>query len=208
MSYSTEQEAFWAGDFGDQYINRNDNAILFAARLHVLSNATRRLTGVTSCIELGANIGLNLKALALLYPNMELHAVEINKKAASLLSDAMPEVYVHETSILDFQPTRKYDLVMISGVLIHQAPEVLARMYKILVDTSSKYIFINEYYNPTPVELEYRGHSGRMYKRDFAGELMDAYKELELIDYGFQYRSDSAFPADDMTWFLMKKESR
>ena len=59
MSYSTEQEEFWAGDFGDQYIKRNDNAMLFSARLHVLSNATRRLTGVTSCIEFGANIGLN-----------------------------------------------------------------------------------------------------------------------------------------------------
>ena len=39
----------------------------------------------------------------------------------------------------------------------------------------------------------------------FAGELLDAYPDLELVDYGFQYHRDHNFPADDSTWFLLKK---
>jgi spore coat polysaccharide biosynthesis protein SpsF len=35
--------------------------------------------------------------------------------------------------------------------------------------------------------------------------MLDLYKNLNLIDYGFVYRRDSMFPADDATWFLMEK---
>ncbi len=69
---------------------------------------------------------------------------------------------------------------------------------------SKKYILIAEYYNPTPVEMEYRGHREKLFKRDFAGEMMDQYNDLTLVDYGFVYHRDP-FPQDDITWFLMKK---
>ena len=62
-----------------------------------------------------------------------------------------------------------------------------------------------EYYNPTPMEIPYRGFSEKMYKRDFAGELMDTYPDLQLIDYGFVYRRDPVFIQGDLTWFLMEK---
>ncbi|QVL50178.1 MAG: hypothetical protein KFB96_06875 [Thiocapsa sp.] len=44
-----------------------------------------------------------------------------------------------------------------------------------------------------------------MFKRDFAGEMLDRYPDLELIDYGFIYRRDPVFPQDDMTWFLLQR---
>jgi spore coat polysaccharide biosynthesis protein SpsF len=62
-----------------------------------------------------------------------------------------------------------------------------------------------EYYNPSPVSIPYRGHTNKLFKRDFAGELMDRYPDLQLIDYGFVYRRDPSFPQDDVTWFLMEK---
>ena len=62
-----------------------------------------------------------------------------------------------------------------------------------------------EYYNPSPVAIMYRGHDDRLFKRDFCGELLDKYKDLELVDYGFCYRRDPVFQQDDMTWFLMRK---
>jgi spore coat polysaccharide biosynthesis protein SpsF len=61
-----------------------------------------------------------------------------------------------------------------------------------------------EYYNPTPVSIGYRGHEDRLFKRDFAGELIDLYG-LKLIDYGFIYHRDPVAPQDDATWFLMQK---
>ncbi len=62
-----------------------------------------------------------------------------------------------------------------------------------------------EYYNPSPVAITYRGHDDRLFKRDFCGDLLDKYKDLYLVDYGFCYRRDPVFQQDDMTWFLMRK---
>jgi len=89
--------------------------------------------------------------------------------------------------------------------LIHINPEMLPQVYSRLYDCSRKYILIKEYYNPTPVVVTYRGNTERLFKRDFAGEMMDLYPDLELIDYGFQYHRDNNFPEDDSTWFLLKK---
>jgi spore coat polysaccharide biosynthesis protein SpsF len=66
-------------------------------------------------------------------------------------------------------------------------------------------ILMGEYYNPSPTAIPYRGHADRLFKRDFAGELLDRFPDLRLIDYGFAYRRDPAFPQDDITWFLLEK---
>ena len=66
-------------------------------------------------------------------------------------------------------------------------------------------MLVAEYYNPVPVSIAYRGHTDRLFKRDFAGEIMERHPELRLIDYGFCYRRDPAFPQDDISWFLMER---
>ena len=58
------------------------------------------------------------------------------------------------------------------------------------------------------MSIAYRGHADRLNKRDFAGELLDTFPDLTLIDYGFAYHRDIAFPQDDITWFLMVKADR
>ncbi|MGE5403941.1 MAG: pseudaminic acid biosynthesis-associated methylase, partial [Candidatus Saccharibacteria bacterium] len=66
-------------------------------------------------------------------------------------------------------------------------------------------IIVAEYYNPTPVEIQYRGHANKLFKRDFAGEMMDKYTDLKLVKYGFAYHRDPNFPQDDITWMLLEK---
>jgi spore coat polysaccharide biosynthesis protein SpsF len=99
------------------------------------------------------------------------------------------------------------DLVLVKGVLIHLNPDVLASVYELLRAASSRYICIVEYYNPSPVTIPYRGHTDRLFKRDFAGELLARYPELRLLDYGFVYHGDPNFPQDDLTWFLLEKRT-
>jgi spore coat polysaccharide biosynthesis protein SpsF len=106
---------------------------------------------------------------------------------------------------LDFTPTRQWDLTLIKGVLIHINPDVLPQVYEKLVASTGRYLMVAEYYNPSPVSIPYRGHNDRLYKRDFAGEIMDRYPKMQLVDYGFAYRRDPNFPQDDITWFLMEK---
>lgn len=207
MTFKTEQENFWAGEFGTEYIQRNQGEVLLASNLDFFAKALRTVRGVKSCIEFGANIGMNLKALKLLYPAQEQHGVEINADAARELARAIPPSHVYESSILDFDVHRIWDLALIKGVLIHINPNVLPQVYDKLVAATGKYLLVAEYYNPVPVAIPYRGHAERLFKRDFAGEILDRHPHLELMDYGFAYRRDPNFPQDDITWFLMVKRS-
>jgi pseudaminic acid biosynthesis-associated methylase len=203
--FKTPQEAFWAGEFGSEYIGRNDSDQLLASNLNFFTKALKQAGKITSCLELGANIGMNLKALQLLYPSIELTGAEINPDAAKLLKKVIGEKNVYLGSLLDYPITSKADLSLIKGVLIHINPEMLSVVYEKLYQASSRYILVCEYYNPSPVAIHYRGHTDRLFKRDFAGEMLDKYPDLSLVDYGFAYRRDNVFPQDDITWFLMMK---
>lgn len=205
MSYTTEQEDFWAGAFGTEYIQRNQGDALLASNLDFFSKALRGARRIDTCIEFGANIGMNLKALRLLHPSQEQYGIEINVDAARELSKVIPPGHVYQGSILDFSPQRTWDLVLIKGVMIHMSPDVLTQVYDKLVACARRYLLVAEYYNPVPIAIPYRGHADRLFKRDFAGEIMSRNPELQLVDYGFAYRRDPNFPQDDITWFLMEK---
>lgn len=207
MTFKTEQETFWAGEFGTEYIQRNQGDALLASNLDFFAKALRTARGIKTCIEFGANIGMNLKALKLLHPAQEQHGIEINADAARELAQAIPPSHVHHSSILDFNTQRTWDLALIKGVLIHINPNALPQVYDKLVAASGKYLLVAEYYNPAPVAIPYRGHADRLFKRDFAGEIMDRHPQMELVDYGFAYRRDPNFPQDDISWFLMGKRS-
>jgi pseudaminic acid biosynthesis-associated methylase len=156
-------------------------------------------------MEFGANIGLNLKAIQQLRNDIELSAIEINKKAVASLSK-MKNIEVYPESILEFSPDYPRDLVFTKGVLIHINPDFLPRVYDLLYKTSNRHICIIEYYNQTPVEVMYRGHKGKLFKRDFAGEILDRHEDLMLVRYGFVYHRDNNFPQDDLNWFLLEKK--
>ena len=71
MGYSTEQENFWAGDFGDDYIARNSSDGLLHSKVAMWSQMIRCANRIDSIKELGCNIGLNLKALHHLKPGVQ-----------------------------------------------------------------------------------------------------------------------------------------
>jgi pseudaminic acid biosynthesis-associated methylase len=205
MNFKTDQEAFWAGDFGTEYIQRNQGEILLAANLDFFAKALSRARNFETLIEFGANIGMNIQALKLLRPSVDAYGIEINAQAAKKLEEIIPNQNVYNTSILNFSSSRQWDLTLIKGVLIHINPHVLPEVYDRLVASAGRYLLVAEYYNPKPVAITYRGHSDRLFKRDFAGEIMDRHPQMQLVDYGFAYHRDPNFPQDDITWFLMEK---
>lgn len=205
--YKTEQEEFWAGKFGDDYSVRNYSKKIIASNLNLFSKIFSRMEPVNSVIEFGSNIGLNLFAINQLEPDLDLSAIEINHSAVSKMKELLNgQVNIYEQSILDFTPDEKRDVVLIKGVLIHINPEELENVYSSLYETTKKYLIIAEYYNPTPVMVNYRGNSDKLFKRDFCGEIMKKYPDLKLVDYGFVYHADPQFPADDFNWFLLEKK--
>jgi spore coat polysaccharide biosynthesis protein SpsF len=206
-NYTTPQEEFWAGTFGTEYIGRNDSDQLLASNLNFFTKSLSQTGKISSCLELGANIGMNLKALQLLYPGIKLKGAEINPDAASMLSKLIGEKNVYLGSMFDYPVTSKVDLSLIKGVLIHINPDKLNVVYEKLYQATNKFILVCEYYNPSPVTVSYRGHADRLFKRDFAGDMLEKYSDLRLVDYGFAYRRDPAFPQDDITWFLIEKRA-
>jgi pseudaminic acid biosynthesis-associated methylase len=205
----TEQEKFWAGEFGTEYSDRNVGANILASNTALFAAVFKRLPKLNSVIEFGANIGLNLKALEFLYPGQTQFAVEINEVAAKKINDELPNAKVFNLAISDFETEMlsngPCDLALIKGVLIHINPDQLKMVYRKLFDSSKRYILICEYYNPKPDTVSYRGHTDRLFRRDFAGEMLDTYSDLKLINYGFAYHRDSSFPQDDLTWFLLER---
>lgn len=205
--FKTAQEAFWAGAFGTEYIRRNEGEKLLASNVAFFTKALARAGQVGSVLELGANIGMNLRALKVLYPDLAMKAVEINADAAAVLAEGIGKGNVFNGSIFDYPGTEQVDLTLSKGVLIHLEPSMLPVAYRKLHDLSRRFVLVAEYYNPSPTAIPYRGHADRLFKRDFAGELLDQFPDLKLVDYGFAYRRDPAFPQDDITWFLMEKKA-
>lgn len=202
----TEQEKFWQGEFGNEYRQRNQGQNWVAANTALFSKILTRTHDVNSVLELGANIGLNLVALEHLLPNAGLSAVEINEQAAAELQTQLPKVDLHVASILEFKRSQTWNLVFTKGVLIHINPDCLPEVYDLMYECSSRYVMVAEYYNPQPTSIPYRGHEGKLFKRDFAGEIMERFSDLTLLDYGFAYHRDPNYPQDDLSWFLMEKQ--
>lgn len=201
----TEQEKFWQGEFGTEYIDRNKDDFLLRSNESFFAKLFEHMAKLNSVIEFGANVGMNLRAIRRFIPDIEIAGIETNEKAASILRQ-LPGIEVFSQSIYDFIPKRQWDMALIKTVLIHIPPDMLPVVYELLVKSSGRYICLAEYYSPSPVEVEYRGHKGRLFKRDFAGEMLDLYPELQLLDYGFLYHRDPYFPQDDINWFLLEKK--
>jgi len=201
--FNTPQEEFWAGEFGDSYISRNESENLLASNIALFADIFSSLDKVPlSVMELGANIGMNIKAIQKLSPGAQFTGIEINKQASEILSETGCEVI--ESSIMDAVTSKTFDLVFSKGVLIHLMQDQLIPTYKKMYEWSNRFILIAEYYNPTPVTISYRGNSDRLFKRDFAGEFLDLYPDVVLRDYGFAYHRGT-YPQDDINWFLLEK---
>lgn len=198
---TTEQERLWKGQFGDDYNLRNVGKV--EANIAFFAKALARTSNIRRIIELGAGIGQNIIALHRLLPNADLMGVEINEEAALQIQVG----YVFRASIFDFEPPAQtpVDLAFTKGLLIHIHPDDIERAYDKLYACSSRYVLIAEYFSPNSEEIMYRGNMNALWKRDFAGEMMQQYPDLHLLDYGFQSRLDPNWPQDDLNWFLMEK---
>lgn len=203
------EEKFWSGSFGNDYIKRNSNKSLLKNNYSLFKKVLEKKK-ISSLIELGANIGLNIMAINKIFPKITNYAVEINRNACEELSKNVKKCKIYNGSVLDYNiyskdfQKKSWDLVVLKTVLIHINPKQLDRTYKILKNCSRKYLLICEYYSPNPVMVKYRGHNNKLFKRDFAGEIMKNYS-FKLDSYGFVYHKDQIAPQDDINWFLLKK---
>jgi len=198
-----EQELFWSESFGDDYTDRN-NRSLITNNINLFEKILKNIE-IKTVFEIGCNRGLNLEAINTINNTIELNGLEINTKAYEILKNLNICNTLYNQSIFEYNSNDTYDLVFSKGVMIHINPDKLQLLYEKLYNMSKKYIVIAEYYSRQVQEINYRGNTNKLFKRDFCGEIMNKYSSLKLIDYGFVYHSDPKYPLDDITWFLLEK---
>lgn len=206
---NVNQRAFWSGEFGNAYVDRNKS-------IDEVNKSYAEQTGITiedifrrffndidrksKILELGCNVGLNLEMLQKMgFKN--LHGVELNKKALEIAQERNPKVIFVNSSIEDFQSKEKYDLVFTAGVLIHIHPSTLESIIRKIIDLSTQYIFGFEYYSENLEEIKYRNYSNVCWKQDFpllfrklfphlkiVKQEKFSYKEKDLIDVAYLLR--------------------
>ena len=201
-----EQEKFWSGKFGNDYISRNNSKKLQRNNDQFFKKIFKKKLKINSVLELGSNIGNNLVSLEKIYKKSSFTALELNLKACKILKKKKPKYHVVNSTILDFRTDKKFNLVLCKGVLIHVNPKQLKKVYEKIYEFSNKYILFAEYFSPNPEKIIYRKHKNKLFKRDFAFEFMQKFKNLKLVDYGFVYHKDK-YPVDNLNLFLLKKSN-
>jgi pseudaminic acid biosynthesis-associated methylase len=200
-SEANRLEALWAGEFGNEYVDRNLAA--YDRRgdfwLPLLDELAPQ-----SVLEVGCNVGGNLQWIAQRVDPTRVTGVDVNAKALRLLDQRVPGVRgVHSPARELPVSDRSIDFVFTMGVLIHQPEETLEKVMSEMVRASSRYVFCGEYYDKETVEVHYRGHEGALFRRDYGGLFLDLFPhELTLMREGYLGPEEGW---DRVTWWLFQR---
>jgi spore coat polysaccharide biosynthesis protein SpsF len=204
----TLQSQLWRGGFGADYTERNalDEAKLAALTTH-WARILRCVEGAppASILEVGANIGLNLRAIRRL-STARLHALEPQEGArARMAGDGVCQAGDIHDGLAQAIPLEDgaVEMAFTSGVLIHIHPDHLPAALTEIHRVSSRYVGCIEYFSDKPETIPYRGQTEALFKRDFGGLWMDMFPSLRLLDYGFAWKRTTGL--DNLTWWLFEK---
>jgi len=199
-----EQQLFWAEQYAKEYIEKNKEFDLELGE-QAWSQMLRSTENITSILECGCNVGRNIGFLKQVLPQATKSVIEISKPAFDFVTSQYALHQAFNGSIEDSQFPQKFDLVFTMGVLIHIHPNNLVKAMGKIYNHSDRYILIGEYFNRTPVALDYQGQKDKLFKMDFGKIFLDNF-DVKVVDYGFLWGHifDKA-GFDDITWWLFEK---
>jgi pseudaminic acid biosynthesis-associated methylase len=200
LAESSRLEQLWISEFGDAYVDRNrgvgdQRAPFWQA---ILAEFTCQ-----SVLEVGCNLGANLRWIASSLRERNVYGVDINPKALAELHRLLPGVNAlwSPARELPFRD-RLFDLVFTVGVLIHQPETTLPIVMAEIVRCSRRYILCGEYYAEQTIEVPYRGATKALFKRDYGRIYLELFPELRLLKQGFLSRNEGW---DDVTYWVFEK---
>lgn len=170
---------FWRGEFGDCYTRRN--RVDWRARIPFWSYILNK-TQARSVFEFGCNAGWNLSAIQRVDALTGVYGIDANLRAIVQARMAGLSEAVRSDNLALWGGAASCDLTFTAGVLIHIPPADLQQTMRRLVDLSSDWVLAVEYYDEVGVEVEYRGHAGRLWKRPYGKLYQDM--GLELVETG------------------------
>ena len=188
---NTVQTEVWTGEFGRDYTDRNTLDVDALDALYRKNYGLTRtqinqefLSGISkdaSFLEVGCNTGNQLLLLQRMgYTNLS--GLELQPYALEIARSRTRNISLAQGSALAIpHADASFDLVFTAGVLIHIAPEDLPRAMNEVHRCSRTYIWGVEYYAPDVTEVNYRNHSGLMWKMDYARRYLQRFEDLELV---------------------------
>jgi pseudaminic acid biosynthesis-associated methylase len=194
-------EALWAGQFGDDYVERNLRAYEERGPFWAsLLSAVRP----SSVLEVGSNIGGNLQWVTKHVAPEHVAGVDVNKKALHQLRTRLPGVRAEWSTAKELPfDDRSFDLVFTMGVLIHQPEQSLPVVMDEMVRVADKYVMCGEYFDEETVEIGYRGHSGALFRRDYGGLFAMRFEGTLRLRLTGHLDAEDGF--DDLTWWLFER---
>jgi len=193
-------ENLWGGEFGDDYVERNLGA--YDARAPFWSAMLERVSP-QSVLEVGCNVGGNLRFIAPELPAGSVYGVDVNLKALTYLRASFPQVngFLGSAKALPFRDDY-FDLVFSMGVLIHQPEESVRDVISEMIRVSGDWILTGEYFAEESEEVPYRGYEGALFRRDYGRLFLEQGPTLSLVESG---KLSAADGFDDVTWWLFRK---
>lgn len=195
--------SLWTGEFGNDYTKRN-SAASFNARRVLWDMLLPR--DCESVLEVGANKGLNLEAIAVISP-CELYACEPNELARDELSDVISPLNITPdyADKLSF-PDGIVDLAFTCGVLIHVPADKLLKSMQEIHRCARRWIICCEYFAPSEEMVPYRGHADALWRRDYGSLWLDNFSDLSCISTCFAWKRQTGL--DNLTCWVFEKGPR
>ena len=193
-------EGLWGGELGNAYTDRNQAA--GSNRAPFWQEILREFPA-RRVLEVGCNLGGNLRWVASHLPPQDVYGVDINLKALQELHRGLPDVNAlySQARELPFRD-RWFDMVFTMGVLIHQPPETLPVVMTEIVRCANRFVLCGEYFSPEPIEVAYREQTGALFKRDFGSLYQQLFPDLILRKKRFLSKADGW---DDVTYWVFEK---
>lgn len=191
--------------YASDYIKKNSEFDL-ALGIEAWKKMLEKASDIASLLECGCNIGRNIGFLNHTLPNADKSIIEISTPAFEYVQSTYDiRSSINGPIVESYLENKSFDLTFTIGVLIHIHPDDLFDNMEKLFNYSNKYILIGEYFNRTPVMLEYQGQENKLFKSDFEKRFLTHF-DVKLVDYGFLWGHiyDCA-GFDDITWWLFEK---
>lgn len=207
----TEQINFWGGTFGNDYINRNSGDFdknyienYGISRTFLDKEFLQNIPKDARILEVGCNTGKQLGLLKNLgFSN--LFGIEINNKALDIAKSSKDLNIIYGSGMdIPFEDNF-FDLVFTSGVLIHIHPNDLDKVISEMYRVTKKFIWGFEYFSEKLQEINYRGHTNKLWKNNFLNVFTTNYPDLkEIMKKKIKYLKNENV---DMMYLLEKERA-
>ncbi len=187
----TAQAKVWKSEFGREYTDRTTFDVdaldsLYCknyglTRTRINQDFLRGIPKEAGFLEVGCNAGNQLLLLQKMgYSNLS--GIELQPYALEIARSRTRNISLAQGSALEIPyGDALFDVVFTSGVLIHIAPADLARAMDEIHRCARTFVWGMEYFAPNATEVNYRSHSGLLWKMDYAHCYLQRFKDLELV---------------------------